>query len=161
MATVQPDTKTSSAGVALPSSTSSLVNFTPLQVGGSYSNVNPAMNTAGAQGNVDVSQASSLLEQFDIGLLEGLPRGMFDWGEFASWLLVFVAPFFGFAIRGRLLILVSLVQWENYFSRFQVPAAILEPQPRRLSDGGVTLPTSSQQQQPQEKQIRTSQRRYT
>jgi hypothetical protein len=74
-------------------------------VGASHSNVNPAMNTAGAQGSADEPQASNLLEPFDIGLLDGLPRGMFDWGEFASWLLVsccFIFPFYH--ARGRLLI---------------------------------------------------------
>lgn len=54
--------------------------------------MNPAMNNvnATAPGHVqvmnvlDVPQASGTLEQFamaDTGLLEGIPGGMFDWGE--------------------------------------------------------------------------------
>lgn len=72
---------------------SSMVNFTPLAGGGgtgSFPNVNPAMNSSSTPGNVhvmnvlDVPQASNTLEQFamaDTGFLEGIPGGMFDWGE--------------------------------------------------------------------------------
>lgn len=72
-----------------------MVNITPLGVDkgrGALPNVNPAMNEpmASAPGNVqvmnvlDVPQASNTLEQFalaDTGFLEGIPGGMFDWGE--------------------------------------------------------------------------------
>jgi hypothetical protein len=100
------DTNTStSAAMPRPSS---MVNITPL--GGDraeqrFPNVNPAMNNvmATAPGNVqvmnvlDVPQASNTLEQFamaDTGFLEGIPGGMFDWG-----------------------------QWDNFFSRFNASIA--------------------------------------
>ncbi|KIM79752.1 hypothetical protein PILCRDRAFT_823319 [Piloderma croceum F 1598] len=92
---------------AAPSS-SSMVNITPL--GGdraerSFPNMNPAMNSvmAAAPGNVQVMnvldepQASDTLEQFamtDTGFLEGIPGGMFDWG-----------------------------QWDTFFSRFNASVA--------------------------------------
>lgn len=69
-----------------------MVNYTPLggaKSGGISANVNPAMENVSA-GNVqvmnvlDVPQASNTLEQFaltDTGFLEGIPGGMFDWGE--------------------------------------------------------------------------------
>lgn len=71
---------------------SSLVNITPLggdRAGERPPNVNPALNDA-TPGNVqvmnvlDVPQAPNTLEQFaiaDTGFLEGIPGGMFDWGE--------------------------------------------------------------------------------
>jgi hypothetical protein len=75
-----------SGGSGLP-----MVNLTPLRGGGPVSNVNPAMNTdAEASGNVqvmnllDVPQASNnMLEQLsiDVGYLEGIPPGMFDYRE--------------------------------------------------------------------------------
>lgn len=82
---------------------SSLVNITPLtasQAGGDGSsapagflNMNPALNNVTTQtpGNVqvlnvlDVPEASTTLEQFamaDVGFLEGIPGGMFDWGMY-------------------------------------------------------------------------------
>ncbi|KAH7889628.1 fungal-specific transcription factor domain-containing protein [Phlebopus sp. FC_14] len=86
---------------------SSLVNITPLSsVGGgsggvaegsvSFQNMNPALNNVTSQrpGNVqvlnmlDVPQASNTLEQFamaDVGLLEGIPGGMFDWSQWDSF----------------------------------------------------------------------------
>jgi len=74
---------------------SSMVNLTPLR-GGPVSNVNPAMNTVSGPENVkvmnvlDVSQTSTnTLEQLsnaDIGFLEGIPGGMFDWGGFIFFL---------------------------------------------------------------------------
>ena len=72
-----------------------MVNLTPLR-GGPVSNVNPAMNTVSGPENVkvmnvlDVSQTSTnTLEQLsnaDIGFLEGIPGGMFDWGGFIFFL---------------------------------------------------------------------------
>jgi len=61
-----------------------------------FPNMNPALNNVTSQtpGNVqvlnvlDVPQASSTLEQFamaDVGLLEGIPGGMFDWGQWDSF----------------------------------------------------------------------------
>lgn len=58
-----------------------------------FPNMNPALNNVTSQtpGNVqvlnvlDVPQASNTLEQFamaDVGLLEGIPGGMFDWGVY-------------------------------------------------------------------------------
>jgi hypothetical protein len=81
----------SSRNPAAPRSTP-MVNFTPLRVAGGegVSNVNPAMDTSSAPGNVrvmnvlDVPQAQNTLEQFalaDNGFLEGIPGGMFDWGK--------------------------------------------------------------------------------
>jgi hypothetical protein len=72
-----------------------MVNITPLgsaRPGASFPNVNPVMNSVmtSAPGNVQVMnvldepQASNTLEQFamtDTGFLEGIPGGMFDWGE--------------------------------------------------------------------------------
>ncbi|KAG5635471.1 hypothetical protein H0H81_011112 [Sphagnurus paluster] len=81
-----------------------LVNFTPIgRRQGSYSNVNPAMNQGQPQGNVQVMnvldgpQGGNMLQEFamtDNGFLEGIPGGMFDWG-----------------------------QWDTYFSRFSSGAA--------------------------------------
>lgn len=76
----------------MPGPGSSMVNFTPLgdaREGGMPANVNPAMeNVASSSVQVmnvlDVPQGSDTLEQFamaDNGLLEGIPGGMFDWGE--------------------------------------------------------------------------------
>ncbi|KAH7926634.1 hypothetical protein BV22DRAFT_1008512 [Leucogyrophana mollusca] len=81
---------------------SSLVTITPLpsaparsgSVG--FPNMNPALNNVTGQtpGNVqvlnvlDVPQASNTLQQFamaDVGLLEGIPGGMFDWGQWDSF----------------------------------------------------------------------------
>jgi len=56
-----------------------------------FPNMNPALNNVATQtpGNVqvlnvlDVPEASTTLEQFamaDVGFLEGIPGGMFDWG---------------------------------------------------------------------------------
>jgi hypothetical protein len=70
-----------------------MVNFTPLGGDRTGGNVNPAMNSVmtSAPGNVQVMnvldepQALNTLEQFamtDTGFLEGIPGGMFDWGEF-------------------------------------------------------------------------------
>lgn len=75
---------------------SSLVNFTPLNSGrGGYGNVNPALNMPGQSGlgnvqlmNVlDGPQGDTTLAEFamaDTGFLEGIPGGMFDWGEYIS-----------------------------------------------------------------------------
>ncbi|KAH7908879.1 fungal-specific transcription factor domain-containing protein [Hygrophoropsis aurantiaca] len=95
---------------------SSLVTITPLPgsgtgaggggEGGGVLNMNPALNKGQTPGNVqvlnmlDVPQASGTLQQFamaDVGLLEGIPGGMFDWGmcsslfRMASVLLLFIS----------------------------------------------------------------------
>ncbi|KAI6005881.1 fungal-specific transcription factor domain-containing protein [Pisolithus albus] len=76
---------------------SSLVNIRPLTSGvRGEANVNPALNhmTSQSPGNVQVlnvldgPQASGKLQQFamaDVGLLEGIPGGMFDWGQWGSF----------------------------------------------------------------------------
>ncbi|KAH9484390.1 Acetamidase regulatory protein [Psilocybe cubensis] len=76
-----------------------LVNLTPLTAGsrtGNYMNVNPAMNQAqqtgsenvqvmnvldGAQGNTSLLN----LAMADTGYLEGIPGGMFDWGQWDTF----------------------------------------------------------------------------
>ena len=73
-------------------SLSAMVNLTPLRGGAPTSNVNPAMSVSGP-GNVqvmnvlDVPQASNntlvQLSNADVGFLEGIPGGMFDWSEFS------------------------------------------------------------------------------
>ncbi|KAF7974819.1 hypothetical protein HWV62_11171 [Athelia sp. TMB] len=98
------DINTTTAG-PMPGPGSSMVNFTPLgdaREGGMPANVNPAMeNVASSSVQVmnvlDVPQGSDTLEQFamaDNGLLEGIPGGMFDWG-----------------------------QWDNFFHRFNASVA--------------------------------------
>ncbi|KAJ7709763.1 fungal-specific transcription factor domain-containing protein [Mycena rosella] len=72
-----------------------MVNLTPLTGGrGSHSNVNPAMNAQGQGGHVQVmnvldgSQASDALAEFamtDTTFLEGIPGGMFDWGQWDTF----------------------------------------------------------------------------
>lgn len=79
---------------------SSMVTITPLPSargdGASFPNMNPALNSVKSDApssvqvlNVlDVPQASNTLEQFamaDVGLLEGIPGGMFDWGQWDSF----------------------------------------------------------------------------
>lgn len=75
-----------------------MVNYTPLPTGGgSYPNVNPALNMAGTSRSdvrvlnvLDVPPAPSTLEQFqvaDSGLLEGLPGTMFDWRKLLQHLI--------------------------------------------------------------------------
>ncbi|KAN0077222.1 Fungal specific transcription factor domain containing protein [Tylopilus felleus] len=85
---------------------STLVNITPLtarqaegeesSTAAAFLNMNPALNNVTSQtpGNVqvlnvlDVPHASNTLEQFamaDVGLLEGIPGGMFDWGQWDSF----------------------------------------------------------------------------
>jgi len=74
---------------------SSMVTITPLPSargdGASFPNMNPALNSVMSDTSssvqvlnvLDVPQASNTLEQFamaDVGLLEGIPGGMFDWG---------------------------------------------------------------------------------
>ncbi|KAF9053044.1 fungal-specific transcription factor domain-containing protein [Panaeolus papilionaceus] len=81
-----------------------MVNITPLTNparDGNFTNVNPAMNLQAQSGSgnvqvmnvLDSAHGNTTLEDFqsaDTGFLEGLPGGMFDWG-----------------------------QWDNFFSRFQ------------------------------------------
>ncbi|KII88298.1 hypothetical protein PLICRDRAFT_175901 [Plicaturopsis crispa FD-325 SS-3] len=83
-----------------PTSSSSMVNFTPLGGERGSSNVNPAMDNV-SSGNVQVMnvldhpQASNnTLEQFaitDNGFLEGIPGGMFDWGQWDTFFARFNA----------------------------------------------------------------------
>jgi hypothetical protein len=79
-----------SASLSSSNTEPSTVNaYTSSGLAGADQNVNPVMNSS-VPGNVqvmnvlDVPQASNTLEQFamaDIGLLEGIPGGMFDWGK--------------------------------------------------------------------------------
>ncbi|KAJ7109518.1 fungal-specific transcription factor domain-containing protein [Mycena epipterygia] len=73
-----------------------MVNLTPLSAGGrgSHSNVNPAMNSPAKPGQVqvmnvlDVPQAGNTLAEFamtDTNFLEGIPGGMFDWGQWDTF----------------------------------------------------------------------------
>ncbi|KAG5645591.1 hypothetical protein DXG03_005729 [Asterophora parasitica] len=83
--------------------TSPLVNFTPLgrRQNGNYLNMNPAMNAqAQPQGNVqlmnvlDGPQGGNTLQEFaltDNGFLEGIPGGMFDWGQWDTFFSRFSA----------------------------------------------------------------------
>ncbi|KAG1754413.1 fungal-specific transcription factor domain-containing protein [Suillus lakei] len=79
---------------------SSMVTITPLPSargdGASFPNMNPALNSVKSDTSssvqvlnvLDVPQASNTLEQFamaDVGLLEGIPGGMFDWGQWDSF----------------------------------------------------------------------------
>ena len=64
--------------------TSSLVNLTPLPLGGKHANVNPAMNLAGdvqVMSVLEVPSVPSVFEQFDMDAMEGLQRGLFDWSK--------------------------------------------------------------------------------
>jgi hypothetical protein len=93
---VELETNTSTSAAM---SRSTLVNITPLggdRAGERFLNVNPALNSAmaTAPGNVqvmnvlDVPQASNTLEQLamaDVGFLEGIPGGMFDWGQWDTF----------------------------------------------------------------------------
>ncbi|KIJ69323.1 hypothetical protein HYDPIDRAFT_172743 [Hydnomerulius pinastri MD-312] len=125
---------------------SSLVNITPLMSGGglargesasSFPNMNPALNNVTSQtpGNVqvlnvlDVPQASNTLEQFamaDVGLLEGIPGGMFDWG-----------------------------QWDSFFSRFSssLPDASAVGQRNQQGVAGGSSAGTSQSQQSQQRAV--------
>ncbi|TBU49143.1 fungal-specific transcription factor domain-containing protein [Dichomitus squalens] len=98
-------------------SSAQMVNFP--QIGGSFPNMNPALNNPmSAPENVQVmnvldqSQSMNVLEQqamADVGFLEGIPGAMFDWG-----------------------------QWENFFSRFtpQLGTQVAGfQQPQRMGDG--------------------------
>lgn len=84
---------------------SSMVTITPLPSargdGASFPNMNPALNSVMSDTSssvqvlnvLDVPQASNTLEQFamaDVGLLEGIPGGMFDWGQWDSFFSRFV-----------------------------------------------------------------------
>ncbi|KAF8163606.1 fungal-specific transcription factor domain-containing protein [Crassisporium funariophilum] len=84
--------------IATGANAAPLVNITPLTPGargGNYTNVNPAMNHAQtAPGNVQVmnvldgAQGGSNLAEFalaDNGFLEGIPGGMFDWGQWDTF----------------------------------------------------------------------------
>lgn len=75
------------------STSPSLVNFTPLSGGRGGSNMNPAMNAQSGPNSqviniLDTPHASNTLEQHamtDSGFLEGIPGGMFDWGQWDSF----------------------------------------------------------------------------
>ncbi|KAF5386791.1 hypothetical protein D9615_001601 [Tricholomella constricta] len=109
------------------SSTSPLVNFTPLgRRQGNYLNMNPAMNIpAQPPGNVqlmnvlDGPQGGTTLQEFaltDNGFLEGIPGGMFDWG-----------------------------QWDTFFSRFSAGATTAT---NGLEQNGLAAFQQQQQQRP-------------
>ncbi|KAL6305297.1 fungal-specific transcription factor domain-containing protein [Sparassis latifolia] len=107
---------------------SSMVNFTPL--GGNMSNMNPALNNAALlyPGNVqvmnvlDFPQASGTLEQLamaDNGLLEGLPKSYYDWG-----------------------------QWESFFSRIAPQASGFQQRPGGTAPMAPAAAASSPQEGP-------------
>jgi hypothetical protein len=96
---------------------SSMVQFTPMAGRRSgYSNVNPTLNVqTQQQGNVqvmnvlDVPQGGNTIQEFalaDTGFLEGIPGGMFDWGEYIALLN---------SASGTD---VLPGQWDSFFSRF-------------------------------------------
>ncbi|KAJ2923287.1 hypothetical protein H1R20_g13810, partial [Candolleomyces eurysporus] len=87
-----------------PSNSTPMVSFTPLSIGAAgtgrgnqYSNVNPAMNLQASQNastNVQVmnvldgSQSGTAMADLamaDNGFLEGIPGGMFDWGQWDAF----------------------------------------------------------------------------
>ncbi|KAJ7063420.1 fungal-specific transcription factor domain-containing protein [Mycena amicta] len=82
-----------------PKTASTMVNLTPLPTGrtapgGPTANVNPAMNSGQNPGQVhvmnvlDVAKASSNLAEHamnDNAFLEGIPGGMFDWGQWDTF----------------------------------------------------------------------------
>ncbi|KAG0705062.1 fungal-specific transcription factor domain-containing protein [Suillus ampliporus] len=95
---------------------SSMVTITPLSSargdGVSFPNMNPALNsvTSDTPSSVqvlnvlDVPQASNTLEQFamaDVGFLEGIPGGMFDWGQWDSFFSRFHSSVAGVDNAGR------------------------------------------------------------
>ncbi|KAJ7219416.1 fungal-specific transcription factor domain-containing protein [Mycena pura] len=78
--------------------TAAMVNLTPLtgrqRLGPGATNMNPAMNAASHPGHVqvmnvlDVPQASNTLAEYamtDTTFLEGIPGGMFDWGQWDTF----------------------------------------------------------------------------
>jgi hypothetical protein len=105
----------------------SLVHFTPLSAGGGrggsgdgndFMNVNPAMNqSVPGSGNVQVMNTldgtqggtAANLQAYAAadGFLEGIPGGMFDWGEF----------FLFFKNRVAMLISSVIGQWDTFFSK--------------------------------------------
>ena len=99
---------------SLATQPTSIVNFTPLDTG--YNNLNPAMNTQMVpQNNVlnalDMPQANdnslAELSMMDVGLLEGIPGSMFDWGTYLR--ISSSAPFANWLLLG---------QWDTFFKRF-------------------------------------------
>ncbi|KAJ7510014.1 fungal-specific transcription factor domain-containing protein [Mycena galericulata] len=88
-------------GTGTGSGTPAMVNLTPLtgRGGGGGVNMNPAMNAAAGQGGaghsqvqvmnvLDVPQASNTLADYaltDTNFLEGIPGGMFDWGQWDTF----------------------------------------------------------------------------
>ncbi|EIW84945.1 hypothetical protein CONPUDRAFT_162259 [Coniophora puteana RWD-64-598 SS2] len=122
-----------------PQRNTSMVTITPLPGAGGRSditaNMNPSLNNplGQTQGNVqvlnvlDVPQASNTLQQFamaDVGLLEGIPGGMFDWG-----------------------------QWDSFFSRFNNSEGGnpgLEKRDTQQGPSGNTAGSPQQQQQQQQ-----------
>lgn len=114
-ANIQPQGMSTASSVQ---STSPMVQFTPIggRRSGSYLNMNPTLNMQTQQtGNVqvmnvlDVPQGGNTIQEFalaDTGLLEGIPGGMFDWGErsfYSNWHAVLTC---------------FLGQWDSFFSRF-------------------------------------------
>ncbi|KAG7092616.1 hypothetical protein E1B28_008959 [Marasmius oreades] len=101
-------------GTGSSATSPSMVNFSPLVAGG---NLNPAMNGETSPNNQVInllghSQAnSSTIQEFamaDNGYLEGLPNGMFEWGEEVS---TFATVWFEIYES-------SAEQWESFFSKF-------------------------------------------
>lgn len=100
-----------------------------------FPNMNPALNNVTSQtpGNVqvlnvlDVPQASNTLEQFamaDVGLLEGIPGGMFDWGVYH----------FMHCRELDTKYLCATGQWDSFFARFNGS----NPTARKVDHVGVS-----------------------
>lgn len=117
-------------------SSPSLVNFTPLggerrTTSGSTNNMNPAMNAQTVPSTqiinpLDMTGSLASVTDADIGFLEGIPGGMFDWGKLFLRSVsadVFDACSF------------SLGQWDTFFSRLNGGdmAAVLQKQQQQQS----------------------------
>lgn len=129
---------------------STLVNITPLtarqaegeesSTAAAFLNMNPALNNVTSQtpGNVqvlnvlDVPHASNTLEQFamaDVGLLEGIPGGMFDWGVYR----------FMHCWDPRYLCKTG--QWDSFFARFHTAS-------EKVVQGSASVGGGSHPEQP-------------
>jgi len=120
--------------VASGSNAAPLVNLTPLNRGGHYANVNPAMNmqAQNTSGNVQVmnlldgAQNGNNLASYqmaDNGFLEGIPGGMFDWG--VSFCFPFAQKVFADSYLG---------QWDTFFSRINPSGGFQQPAQQQQSE---------------------------
>lgn len=85
------------SSAASAQATSPMVQFTPIggRRSGSYSNMNPTLNmqmqppqNVQVMNVLDVPQGGNTIQEFalaDTGFLEGIPGGMFDWGQWDSF----------------------------------------------------------------------------